>query len=42
MSDLTWLDWLQEQDELNPFSVDELPRQWREAYTETLDLEEAA
>lgn len=42
MSDLDWHDYLREQDEYNPFTPDELPRQWREAYTEYRDWEEAA
>ena len=42
MSDLAWLDYLDEQDLGNPFTRDELPRQWRDAYTEYTELEEAA
>ena len=40
--DLDWYDYLREQEEANPFSLNELPRQWREAYNEHQDWEEAA
>lgn len=41
MSDLDWLDYLDEQDRSHPFAPDELPRRWREAYSEYTDLEAA-
>lgn len=45
MADTDWLDYLAERDEYNPFTPDELPRQWRDAYTDSTgsqDWEEAA
>jgi len=42
MTDLAWYDYLQEQEEYNPFSADELPRQVLEAYDDNQDWEEAA
>lgn len=42
MSDLDYLDYLREQEEYNPFLQEELPRQVRDAYSESQDWEAAA
>jgi hypothetical protein len=37
MSDLDWLDYLDEQNECNPFTIDELPPDVRFRYSELAD-----